>query len=192
MFFEETTINSILLCQNCHNKLADPRVLPCGTTICTMCIDNKSNICQFCESVHLEPENGFPENKLVTVLLAQESRDVFRGRCVEEFKRNLQTLRCDKKRFGINVATGVDKVREHCMGLRISVDLVAEEAIEQVNKFRYSMLDEINNYEKEATNAYETDEESRESFLDFIDEVESFDDNWSSYLKQPQIGSVFF
>ncbi len=188
MFFEADTINSILRCQNCQKKFDEPRVLPCGTTICTLCIENKSYTCQFCENTHLEPENGFPVNKLLSELLVQESKDVYRGKYVERFKRNLLALRSSKKRFAINVETGVDKIREHCMGLRINVDLAAEEAIEQINKFRYSILDEINKYEKEATNAYQTDEESPRNFTEFINELQIFDEEWSNYLKQPQIG----
>jgi len=188
MFFEENVISSILLCQNCRQKLDDPRVVPCGATICTACIENNSFICRFCESLHSETDSGFPVNKMVKELLAQESKSVYRGKNVEEFKRNLEWIRFNVKKFEMNIQTGEDKIREYCLGQRISVDLVAEEAIEQINRFRSSLLAEIENYETVATQAYRTDEESRRNFTEFIDYLERFENDWTNYLKQPQIG----
>lgn len=37
MFFEESKINDILNCENCENRLDEPRMLPCGKIICTEC-----------------------------------------------------------------------------------------------------------------------------------------------------------
>ncbi len=38
MFYEESAINQILLCKVCDSKLNDPRLLPCGQSVCGECV----------------------------------------------------------------------------------------------------------------------------------------------------------
>ena len=67
MFFQADTINSILNCNVCENKMFDPRLLPCGKSVCHRCVDaiadtGKKRIeCENCAKIHDIPDDGFPK-----------------------------------------------------------------------------------------------------------------------------------
>ena len=46
MFFQADTINSILNCDVCESKMVDPRLLPCGKSVCHRFSKNFSNVKQ--------------------------------------------------------------------------------------------------------------------------------------------------
>jgi hypothetical protein len=39
MFYQADKIDSILICSVCDNKMVDPRILPCGRSVCHRCVD---------------------------------------------------------------------------------------------------------------------------------------------------------
>jgi PHP family Zn ribbon phosphoesterase len=39
MFFQADAINKVLICKICENKMVDPRLLPCGMSVCHRCVD---------------------------------------------------------------------------------------------------------------------------------------------------------
>ncbi len=38
MFYQEASIVHLLNCQNCKLKYDEPRLMPCGKTVCNRCI----------------------------------------------------------------------------------------------------------------------------------------------------------
>ena len=68
MFYQADNIDSILICEVCDIKLVDPRLLPCGKSVCHRCVDiladsDKKRIkCQNCGKTHEIPDEGFPKN----------------------------------------------------------------------------------------------------------------------------------
>ena len=71
MFYEEKEINDIIICQYCKLKYKDPRILPCGRSLCFDCIEllinkdeNKIETinCPICNENHEKPEIGFYKN----------------------------------------------------------------------------------------------------------------------------------
>jgi hypothetical protein len=37
MFFATNQVNEILLCLHCQGRLEEPKLIPCGETICSFC-----------------------------------------------------------------------------------------------------------------------------------------------------------
>jgi phage anti-repressor protein len=76
MFYNTSQINSILICGACGNKYEDPRVLPCGNSICFMCFFGQTNktgkfICQNCNQYH-KIDVDLPPNKSIIEMLKQK------------------------------------------------------------------------------------------------------------------------
>ena len=76
MFYHTSQINSILICGACNKKFEDPRVLPCGSTICFMCFVEQTNktgkySCPNCNQYH-KIDVALPPNKSIMEILKQK------------------------------------------------------------------------------------------------------------------------
>ena len=83
MFYQADKIDSILICDVCDNKLVDPRLLPCGKSVCHRCVDvladsDKKRIkCQNCAKIHeIQIDVGFPKNLALQKLLEFEAKEI--------------------------------------------------------------------------------------------------------------------
>jgi hypothetical protein len=65
----QTTSNTDL-CMRCRQNIDEPKLLPCGNTICTCCekdimsIDNDHFDCSLCGKTHVKDNNELPVNQL--------------------------------------------------------------------------------------------------------------------------------
>ena len=99
MFYEEKIVNKILNCQNFNQQYDEPRLLPCGKTICTNCLHkmennllnkNKNELsCLMCHKMHQIPSDGFPLIEILLSLMQQKPKEVYRSEQVESLKQNL-------------------------------------------------------------------------------------------------------
>ena len=98
MFYEESIISKFLICKICECKLSDPRVLPCGNSICNNCIDFLINSgenhmkCRFCGKTHQVPSDGFPSNNELAELVKVKPNEVSRNKLTADFKLILSKL----------------------------------------------------------------------------------------------------
>jgi hypothetical protein len=82
MFYQADQIDSILICSVCDNKMVDPRILPCGKSVCHKCVDviadtDKKRIkCHNCGKIHEIPDDGFAKNLSLQELLEFEQKEV--------------------------------------------------------------------------------------------------------------------
>ena len=96
MFFQADAINNVLICKICENKLVDPRLLPCGRSVCHRCVDLLTDTyqngikCKNCSKIHEIPDDGFPKILALQELLECEAREVFRSNQIEELKEMIQ------------------------------------------------------------------------------------------------------
>ncbi len=72
MFFETNQVNDALICINCEGRLEEPKMLPCGETICSFCVSSFNIVdkmfdCVLCKQKHDMPKNGLPNNKRVNI-----------------------------------------------------------------------------------------------------------------------------
>ena len=108
MFYEETVVAEHLKCKRCYIKFDDPRILPCGKTVCQSCIqeilesENKNDnsfTCSMCQKSHIIPEDGFPINELIEALLKNQPVEVYRSAMVESLKLNLTAIEVKTTHF---------------------------------------------------------------------------------------------
>ena len=78
-------------------------------------------------------------------------------------------------------------IKENCRRLRDEVQLATEEAIEQINNFNQELIKEIDEFEIECIDFNEIDQQAKDQFLNSVNELETFYEKWSQYLKQLKI-----
>ena len=68
MFYQANDIDDVVKCCICEHNMTDPRILPCGKSMCNECIyliaenQNCEVKCYDCGQIHLIPEKGFVKN----------------------------------------------------------------------------------------------------------------------------------
>jgi hypothetical protein len=155
MFYQAEKIDSILSCKICENKMVDPRLLPCGKSVCHRCVDiiaetDKKRIkCQNCAKTHEIPEEGFPKNNALQELLECEAKEVLQSSQIEEFKKLLDTLNGTKQSIESTLECGDGKIRDHCDKVRNDMQLAIEQAHAKLDEFHKDFMDEIDSHEKE-------------------------------------------
>jgi hypothetical protein len=155
MFYQAEKIDSILICKICENKMVDPRLLPCGKSVCHRCVDilaetDKKRIkCQNCAKTHEIPEEGFPKNNALQELLECEAKEVLQSSQIEEFKKLLDTLNGTKQSIESTLECGDAKIRDHCDKVRNDMQLAIEQAHAKLDEFHKDFMEEIENHEKE-------------------------------------------
>jgi hypothetical protein len=155
MFYQAEKIDSILICKICENKMVDPRILPCGMSVCHRCVDliadtDKKRIkCQNCAKTHEIPKEGFCINQLAKEMLKCEAKEVLQSNHIEEFKKFLDTLNSTKESIESTLECGDGKIRDHCDKVRNDMQLVIEQAHAKLDEFHKDFMDEIDNHEKE-------------------------------------------
>jgi hypothetical protein len=155
MFYQAEKIDSILICTICDNKMVDPRLLPCGKSVCHRCVDfladtDKKKIkCQNCAKTHEIPVGGFYINQLAQEMLECEANEVLQSNHIEEFKKFLGILNATKQSIESTMECGDAKIRDHCDKVRNDMQLAIEQAHAKLDEFHKDFMHEIDNHEKE-------------------------------------------
>jgi len=192
MFYEENEITKISECKKCRLPLHEPRVLPCGDTICSSCVDkihvdNKQFFCILCLKKHYMPDEGLPLNKMALQLASMKPTEVSRGRTAEGLKKTLRVMSQKITTLIYDSNNGIDKINEYYSNLRSDVQLAAEEVIQQINERNQNTIEIIDNHEKETIKAYQLSQAHKNQVKRTVEELEKFHLKWSKYLNQAQI-----
>ena len=157
MFYEEEIVNKIFKCQHCSQQYDEPRLLPCGKTICTNCLHkietnllnkNKNELdCLMCHKMHQIPSEGFPLNEILLSLMQEKPKEVFRSEQVESLKQNLTIAKEKLDSFTFDLNNSEFKIKEHCLELRRLVQLSTEKKISEINRLNQDLIDQIDDYE---------------------------------------------
>jgi len=143
MIFEENFIRNLLKCNQCNEKFNasdQPRSLPCGKIICSVCIikiEQESINSKFdciCLKNHQIPEEGFGINDLAHQLMTSKAKATWRVKRYEKLKINLQKIATLSHDLNINFDNGFDKIKEHCNEQRGLVNMAIENKIQELNK----------------------------------------------------------
>ena len=95
MYFASNQVNNLLNCKKCEGRLDEPRILPCGNSICSHCVssiqlkENKEFQCLICNELHGMPQKGLLINKCLVELLSFESINVSRGKAFDSLQQIL-------------------------------------------------------------------------------------------------------
>jgi len=192
MFYEEIKIKSNVNCAKCKERLDEPRMLPCGDTVCSRCLSyiqmNKNQFkCIVCNEQHLMPEKGLPINKALLAFLSMQPSEIDRGRSIEELKEKLKILRTNITSLSFSATHAEDKIKGNCIELRNQVQLATELAIQQISVLNEEMINEINQFETYCIKSCQLNEEHVHKALKSAKESELFHSNWSQYLNKTKI-----
>jgi hypothetical protein len=192
MFYEKDDLNNKLNCIKCNQRLDEPRILPCGETICAYCyisIEANKNkfVCFVCNENHSLTENGLPINKILLKILALESKEVYRGNEVKQLKGYLDDIQEDINKISFCLNNGVDRIKDFCFDLKNKVQLRTEEAIEQLNEHNQDMITEIEEFERFCIKSYQVNLNTNDEVRKTKKELEEFNLKWNQYLKQTVI-----
>ena len=140
-------------CQHCNNPYDEPKMLPCGFTICNVCIqtfliDNGKTSnkyeCLMCKEVHqFSNDKTFPINQHIAQMINAVKYDLD-----ESTRSTMKNVLTQKNELEHLVMRGEDFVKEYCLEKINRVDLASEQMIEKVQQTRNELIDEIKLYEK--------------------------------------------
>ncbi len=192
MFYEESKIADGLKCKKCYKRLDEPKLLACGATICLHCessvkVTNSKYECPICFNTHTMSEDGLPVNQSLVLFLSVEPSDVSRGKIVESFKVSLNDIYEKMKLLSYQNEIGVNKIKEHCIGLRNKVQLITEETIQHINQFNEEFIKKIDDYEQDRVKILLQSKISEENLNQTFKELEVFHNEWRDYLKIPRL-----
>ena len=114
MFYEEEQINDLMSCNKCHERLDEPRILPCGDTVCLSCASSIQVIsehfeCILCNKKHAMPREGLPISKKLISLISMQPVEFYRGQAAEKLKETLNDLqkKITSLKFGVKINLGL-------------------------------------------------------------------------------------
>lgn len=189
MFFDPHQVNNLLYCKNCEARLDEPRLLPCGESIFSVCVQSikligKQYDCLVCSNKHKMPKNGLHINKALAEMLSFKSIDVSRGEAFDSLQVTLNDLFNKSSILKHRLDHRDDYVKEHCNEIRNKVQLATEEAILLINQFNEHLIDRVDEYENELIYLNTKNVELMEKFQKLIDEIDSFKIKTNEYLNE--------
>jgi hypothetical protein len=198
MFYQADKIDSILICEVCENKMVDPRLLPCGESVCNRCVDllidtDKKRIkCQNCAKTHEIPEEGFLKNLALQKLLEFENKEVSRSNLIEEFKKVLGILDKTKKTIESTLEFGDATIRDHCAKVRNDMQLAIEQAHATLDEFHKEFMDETDNHEKECQAKFKSIQQNKGDIEKALNDSNELISKSDQLLKQFEIDQSEF
>ena len=113
MFYEEAKIKNVLNCVKCNQRLDEPRILPCGESICAYChlsikVNNNKFKCFVCQKDHQMSEKGLPISKRLLDILALNPEEVYRSKEVTKLKEHIKVIQEDINKLSFGINNGVE------------------------------------------------------------------------------------
>jgi hypothetical protein len=193
--------NEILNCQYCQERYDEPKILPCGNTICIRCVNahllDKEHMssefnCFMCSELHDFPKNKlFPTNQALYKLLQQEQQEQQHHHqtipLTKDTRKSLEKLRIQLKQahkqrdlFEEYMHRGDQHIRAHCQLIKQSIEQAVASAIDIVNKTRADLIVQLDKYERDTCVFYaanrhkpaEKEEENNNNFKQIYAEIE--------------------
>ena len=193
MFYQAENINSVLICFVCENKLDDPRLLPCGKSVCNKCVDLLSDTekrivkCQHCGKTHEIPQEGFPIILALKDLLDIEAKDVSQSKQIDEFKSLLDSLKLKIKSVESIFKTGDAQIRDHCDKVRNSTQLAIEEAHLKLDEIHKEFFSGIDQHESICQEKFKLIHQNKEAIEKVVNESNQFIEQANQLIKQFKI-----
>jgi hypothetical protein len=192
MFFDTNQVNNILLCLHCQGRLEEPKITPCGETICSFCeksiqVNNYVFDCFICKKIHEMPKNGLSDNKIVLKMLSVEPKKVSRGIAFDSLMKLLDEIQKKRNIISLSINKSSDLVKEHCLELRSNVQQTAEEVILQVDDISTKIMEEIDEYEKELIEFNKKNPKLLNEYNKIAKILKTFHTINTEYLKQYEV-----
>jgi hypothetical protein len=194
MFYSQSLMVDIITCQQCHKVYSDPRIFPCGHTLCNACIGKSTDphsqtaTCHTCTSVHAVPPAGFIVCQPILRLLQTGPSEIYRGERVRFLSDQLRTL---KTEFDVETArhrNGPNAIKAHCDQLRTDLGAHEEAVQAKLRACSEELFDRIAQYETECVGMFEACGESTQNrFYEMRGEFERFNTDTREYLNECEL-----
>jgi hypothetical protein len=113
--------------------------------------------CSCCDEKHeLAGKQGFPQNKAISILSKIKAEEVYRFKKFKDMMTKLSEMKtkCEEFKLEMDMDNGINQIQEHCANLRNQVHLRTEILIEQAHQINECMIAEIDEYEKECVDSF--------------------------------------
>jgi hypothetical protein len=110
---------------------------------------------------------------------------VYRFKCYEDLKHKLGEIKTKCEGLESNISNGIGQIQELCNDMRNEVNLRAEILIEQVHQITESLIAEIDEYEKECVDSFNSKiDEYSEEFAKLLSNTNDFCNSTSKYMNE--------
>lgn len=150
-------MDDLLICSNCSERYDTPHLLPCYRTICSKCIQDRTNqekcelSCPFCvDGTHVVPESGYPINDQLNSLLKLKPVDVHRAemyRRIADLLKMIQVSVNDLENLESSIKVNLFDYFEL---IENEINTSSENVIKQTVQYRDKLIVEINYLKKQS------------------------------------------
>jgi hypothetical protein len=158
IFYKQEQLNEKLKCPMCKSKFDDPRILPCGDSVCYNCLlqkqeENNNNYlieftCPVCQELYknLDPKQ-LAQNKLVIEILKMKPGEIYRNKSVNELVFIMKQIESKIRELKFDELAPREEIKYHCNYLRNRIDLASSKLKERVRHLDLKFYNQINEYE---------------------------------------------
>jgi hypothetical protein len=148
MFYQEKEIDEVIQCPRCKNRYNDPRILPCGLSMCYNCIlsldTTQDCMCIICICAETHPiPTCFIKNAVVAKLAEKKASEVYRGAFFEDLRKNLKKM----KQKMDDVTKEREYLEKYVDGIRMKVGCCTEEIIDKMNISFVEVINQFDEYQ---------------------------------------------
>ena len=196
MFYDPADIEKLLECSYCQQKFVDVvKLLPgCCESICEDChqeiLDNRTQLgdfkCKVCQSVHLMPEAGLPNNIGLVRILKKPKIQKPMNEDARMLKDKLTSVQEQIK--SIKTFDARDHINLYCDQLELEVREAIDSAVKALNEIETDLLNDIKAYRKKCLDSLainETQSPDMDEELNTItEEINEFRNKWNDYFNR--------
>jgi hypothetical protein len=146
-----------LKCPVCNEIFKYPRILPCGDSVCFVCIillrekddlDGSDKFkCPVCEQIHLNLTSDLPRNNAIENMIKLNLTTLYPNKHTQELMFNLKILRKLANRFKDLLSDPLKDVENSCEALRKQVIWATKRKAEILNGCKNMLLEQIEVFE---------------------------------------------
>ena len=137
-------------CQHCKNPFDEPKLLPCGATVCNKCVQTsiidkfnteKRYKCLICEESHEFPVDRIFKTNLCLLELLKEIKNNATESC-QNYKKVIKSNEKIRLELETLIKNGEDFIKEYYLERINEIDLAFEQTIGQVQNFLVQVQNE--------------------------------------------------
>jgi SMC interacting uncharacterized protein involved in chromosome segregation len=190
------SVLDIVKCNECKFILQKPVTLPCGNAICQMHVIDHSYYCEQCGNEHIVPQNGFPLNSAISLLIDFTMVDFKRAmQAYESYKATINELESVKNEPKAEIEKKIGElkaqVRSYRDDLIDEIKLKSELVISDLDKFENECTDSLTGTENSMENAENRLEKAKlklDSLFSEMKKIENaYQDKWKSIIDQCEL-----
>lgn len=154
-----TTLSSSILseicCPICKEIYLDPKILPCGKSVCSECIPDQEEFeCEICSQTHNTTSAELLKDDHLTSIIDQHIQLCEKDINVRSYKIKIirKLIKDLKEQPKSKLAECEALLDAHCSSVKNSIDLKTECMIESLRNENQNLLDQVNKLREESMN----------------------------------------